>query len=135
MDSLNQHRSSGVALLEAMLALALFGITVVSLVGVLRNMSLLTVESSRRAHALNHAQSLLEAELRSYQVIEGVTRTGPDDLGISYEVRVEPHLELVNQTGSTLPGMYRILVIATWREGAQIETLEAETLRNALLYR
>ncbi len=137
MDSVtvSNLRPAGVALLESLLALALFGVAIVALVGILKEMSLITVESTARQHALSQTQSLLEEQLRSPQIEEGTSEVGPDERGIRYRVVVAQETSLVTRQGMILPGMYWIQVTASWDEGGRTERVEAETLRNALLYR
>tara|TARA_R110002096_G_scaffold54517_13_gene140603 strand:- start:9691 stop:10110 length:420 start_codon:yes stop_codon:yes gene_type:complete len=138
MDSvspnLRRSRNTGVALLEAMLALAVFGLVTVSLVGALRSMSLLTIESAQEAHAVQAMRTLMEQQLHSQEVEPGVTRIGPDELGVSYQVNINPEVSIIDGNGIALPDLYQIEVIAAWKEGDRTQSRRAETLKNALLY-
>ncbi len=125
---------SGIALLEAMLALALFGLVTVSLVGALQNMTLLAVESTQQTSAIHGMRSLMEESLRGPSIETGTQEIGPDEMGILYQVSVTPDLTQVNENGLALPDLYLIEVSATWQEGNRRESLTAETLRNVQLY-
>lgn len=138
MDSVatitHSSRKAGIALLEAMLALAVFGLVTVSLVGALRNMSLLTIETAQETHAIQAMRTLMEQRLHSPELELGVKKIGPDELGISYRVKMDPEDSLRDENGLALPGLYQIEVTASWKEGEQVRSLSAETLKNVQLY-
>lgn len=138
MDSVKPNaqssRKAGIALLEAMLALAVFGLVTVSLVGALRNMSLLTIETAQETHAIQAMRTLMEQRLHGSELELGVAKIGPDELGISYRVKMDPENSLLDENGVVLPGLYQIEVTASWKEGEQVRSLSAETLKNVQLY-
>ncbi len=137
MDSLGlspRLASGGVALLEALFAVAIFGLVAVSLLGALRDLGQLSVETGIESAILLQMRALLEEELRDPLVELRSRSLGPDSSGVTYFVTTQPELRR-NRSGQPLDGLYSILVRAEWREGTRPQFREATTLRHASLYR
>ncbi|MEO0448351.1 MAG: hypothetical protein AAF191_19990 [Verrucomicrobiota bacterium] len=120
--------SSGVALLEALLALTLFSLVAVSLVIAVSNLGDLVADQKRHSLVTNRVQTLLEEKLRLPQISTGEERVGPDELGVRYVTEVrEPSLE--SDEGVALVGLFEIIVTASWRERDNTERIQADALR------
>jgi hypothetical protein len=136
MDPVTRFRSprAGVALLEAMFAVAIFGLAAVALLAAVRDLGRLAVESDVEGHVHARLRGLLEEELRDGAIRERTRTVGPDDFGVRYAISVATERP-TNRNGLPLEGLFRIRVRAEWKDGGVAEAREADALRYAPLYR
>ena len=127
----------GFTLLEAILALGVFGIACLSLFRALNEISLTTVESAENSVVTERMRSYLTEILRNPRLLPGETETEPDSEGYVFRALVE-ELPLQTETGKQLRQMYtvRIEALRSPPGGGNLEIVdEAETYRFAPLYR
>lgn len=124
----------GAVLLEAMLALAVFGTVAIALVDAINSVGKLAIESRTDLQAVRKVQSLLE-EYSKLPVVEELDQVfSEDDSDLRYRVVVAP-AEVRNEDDLLLNQLFTIHVTAKWRDGSGTRTLSGETLRYAPMYR
>lgn len=124
----------GFALLEAMLALAVFAIVGTSLAAAMHSIGK-TAATIRKEMVLTR---ILDSELQRVvslpQLEEGVEEVYIEEGEIDMRIEVLPIEELENEEGRLLQQMYSIRVTAYWREGLENREETVETWRYANLY-
>ena len=131
-----RHHGSvrGAVLLEAMLALAVFGTVAIALVDAINSVGKLAIESRTDLQAVRKVQSLLE-EYSKRPLIEELDQVfSEDDSDLRYRVVVTP-AEVRNEDDLLLNQLFTIHVTAKWRDGSGDRSLSGETLRYAAMYR
>ena len=128
--------ASGFVLLEALFAIAIFGIVAVSLTSALN----LVGEAATRARDDNTIIRLIEGELtfrsKAPRIQEGEFEVEPEGTGVLLRTIIEPIEDLENMEGALVPEMFRITTTAFWIDTSDIEQeVSAETWRYARLYR
>jgi prepilin-type N-terminal cleavage/methylation domain-containing protein len=127
----------GFTLLETILALMIFSIAVVSLVGAINGMG----NASTEARRTREVQAQLET------LILEITRHVPQEIvagqrsyekstnrdGVEYRIAMAA-VELTNQDGQPLQGIYSVKAEAHWTDGGHKEALNAETMLFPPLY-
>jgi type II secretory pathway pseudopilin PulG len=143
----HQRRAGGVALIEVILALALFSTAAISL---LRALTVLS-QAANNAKVEMRMMAVLQSTLTQYArqpTIEETLRpiiSEPDELGVWTETTIlemnEKNRNLLQtdegeQGGrQQLQQMYHIMVTAYWELGTQRSESSAETYRYAQLFR
>ena len=125
------RRASGMTLLEVVLALAVFSIAALALVGTLNKVAEVGVESQRLLEVEQQLESLVDEYSKAPQVTELDEQIKPGADGVAYRVVVQLVKDLKNQDGRFLQNTYRIQAFARWNEGGGPIELQAETLRYA----
>ena len=125
------RRASGMTLLEVVLALAVFSIAALALVGTLNKVAEVGVESQRLLEVEQQLESLVDEYSKAPQVTELEEQIKPGADGVAYRVVVQLVKDLKNQDGRFLQNTYRIQAFARWNEGGGPIELQAETLRYA----
>lgn len=118
-------------LLEVVLALAVFSIAALALVGTLNQISEAAVESQALLEIEQTLESLIDEYGKAPQIrnLEEDIKPGPD--GVAYRVKVEQVKDLKNKDGRFLQDMFRIIAIARWDDGSGVIEVQADTLRYA----
>ncbi|MCB1235633.1 MAG: hypothetical protein KDM91_11225 [Verrucomicrobiae bacterium] len=121
---------AGFSLLEVVLALGLFTMAAVSLVGALNDIGRYTADSVRESWVTEKLRSTLIEVGKNPRLEEMRVSFDPDASGTFVSVEVE-RFEARSVKGENLPNLYRIkAVVARKRPGGHEEVLgEAETLR------
>jgi hypothetical protein len=133
------HHRRGLAaafsLLEVVLALGLFGLAAVGLMGALNEVSRHTLDTVEESWITEHLRSLLTEISKNPQVQPGEISFDADRNGISYTAVIEQH-EPVSAKGETLQNLLHIKVTALRNLGkGRTEVVgEAETLRYLPLF-
>ncbi len=129
---------SAFTLLEVMLALMVFSMAVVALVGAINGIGNASTESRVYREVESRLESLMTeisrmppdpAAFAGDRTIEKTIREN----GVEYRIKKAP-AEITNKDGGTLPEMYSVKATARWKEGRQNEELSAETLVYPPLY-
>jgi len=137
MSSSRNH--SGFTLLEVMLALMVFSMAVVALVGAINGIGNASTES----------RVYREVESRLESFMTEITRMPPDpsvpiggdrtsektvrENGVEYRIKKAP-VEITNKDRQVLPDMFTVKATARWKEGGHDEELSAETIVYPPLY-
>lgn len=128
-------KEKGFTLLEVLLALAVFTIVAVSLTVAMNQIGLLAMDSALRARQLELVNSYLTEASKGMELEEGVREIKLPDTEFIIQIEIEP-VELQNQDGELLEGMYRVAVRALKDvPGGERDVVEeAETYRYQALY-
>ena len=118
-------------LLEVVLALAVFSIAALALVGTLNQISEAAVESQTLLEVEQSLESLIDeyGKMPQMRNLEENIKAGAD--GVAYHVKVEQVKDLRNKEGLFLPNMFRIEATARWNDGSGVIELKADSLRYA----
>lgn len=118
-------------ILEVVLALAVFSIAVMALVGTLNQVALAGVESQKLLEVEQTLESLIDEYGKMPQIaeMEQEIKAGAD--GVAYKVRIQQVKDLRNQEGRFLQNTFRIQVVGRWLDGGSAVEMSAETLRYA----
>jgi prepilin-type N-terminal cleavage/methylation domain-containing protein len=121
----------GMTLLEVVLALAVFSIAALALVGTLNQISEAAVETQILLEVEQSLESLIDeyGKMPQMRNLEEDIKAGSD--GVAYRVKVEQVKDLKNQDGRFLQDMFRIEAIARWNDGSGVIEMKQETLRYA----
>jgi len=130
---IDRRTERGVALLEVLLAVAVFALAATGFVVALHRTGKLAAGSQRELRITRALESALEETLSLPTLEEGKTTVELDDGGMEVDTVVEP-LEIENQEGELLQEMWRIEVTVLWLEGDKWEERSAETWRYGRLY-
>lgn len=127
-------RVRGMTLLEVVLALAVFSIAALALVGTIQQIADAGIESQKLLEIEQGLESLLDeyGKMPQLREMEQELKPGTDD--VAYRIAIELVRDLRNQDGRFLQNTYRILVTARWNEGGAPVEVSAETLRYAGAY-
>ena len=124
-------------LLEVVLAIGVFAIAVTGFVVALHQTSDLGFQTRREMRLTRLLESALAKAMSQPVLEEGTTSEAVEEManeGMQMETTVEPMTEIENEDGQILQEMYRIVVRATWFEGAVPQEMTAETWRYSRLY-
>lgn len=123
------------SLLEVVLALAVFGISAVALMGALNEVSRHTLDTVEESWVTERLRSLLTEISKNPQVQPGELTFDPDLSGIAYTALIEEY-EARSAKGESLRNLLRIKVTAVRPlGGGRSEVVEeAETLRYLPLF-
>lgn len=130
---------SGFTLLEVMLALMVFGIAVVALVGAINGVGMASTESRMYREVQAKLDSLMtemtrmppdQSQLSNDKTEEKTVKEN----GVEYRLKKAPVIDLVNIDGQTLPDMFAVKGVARWKEGGADHEMSAEELVYPPLY-
>lgn len=121
----------GMTILEVVLALAVFSIAVMALVGTLNQVALAGVESQKLLEVEQTLESLIDEYGKMPQIAEMEQEIKPGVDGVAYKVRIQQVKDLRNQEGRFLQNTFRIQVVGRWLDGGSAVEMSAETLRYA----
>lgn len=124
---------SGFALLEVLLALAVFSIAATGFVVALHRSADLAMLTQREIRITRVLESALHEALSLPTLEEGKTTLELEDSGMEIDTLIEP-IEIENQDGQLLQEMFKIEVTVFWVEGDEWQERSAETWRYARLY-
>ena len=118
-------------LLEVVLALAVFSIAALALVGTLNQISEAAVESQTLLEVEQSLESLIDeyGKMAQMKNLEENIKARAD--GVAYHVKVEQVKDLKNKEGLFLQNMFRIEATARWNDGSGVIELKADSLRYA----
>ncbi len=121
----------GMTLLEVVLALAVFSIAALALVGTLNQISEAAVESQMLLEVEQSLESLIDeyGKVPQMRNLEENIKPGAD--GVAYHVKVQQVKDLKNREGRFLQDMFRIEAVARWNDGSGVIELQADSLRYA----
>jgi type II secretory pathway pseudopilin PulG len=118
-------------LLEVVIALAVFSIATVALVGAINKIADTATDSQKFLEVEQTLESLIDEYGKMPQLRELEEDIKPGNDGVAYRVIIELVRDLKNQDGIFLTDMYRIQAIARWNDGSGPTEVSAETLRYA----
>lgn len=124
-------RAAGMTLLEVVLALAVFSIAALALVGSLNQIATVGVDSQRLLEIEQSLESLIDEYGKTPQLRELDEALEPGADSVQYRVVIQLIKDLRNQDGRFLQGMFRIQASARWDEGGGPIEVQAETVRYA----
>ena len=118
-------------LLEVVLALAVFSIAALALVGTMNQIAEAATESQTILEIEQTLESLIDeyGKIPQMRNLEEDIKPGSD--GVAYRVKVEQVKDLRNQDGQFLQDMFRIQAFARWDDGGGVIELEADSMRYA----
>ncbi len=118
-------------LLEIVLALAVFSMAAMALVGTLNKIADAGSDSQRLLEVEQSLESYIDEFGKMPQIRELEEDIKADADGVAYRVVIQQIKDLKNQEGRFLQNMFRIQVTARWYEGKAPIELQAETFRYA----
>ncbi|WP_133793414.1 type II secretion system protein [Prosthecobacter fusiformis] len=123
------HR--GMTLLEVVMALAVFSIAALALVGTLNQIAAAGTDSQRILEIEQSLESLIDeyGKMPLIRELDEQIKAGED--GVAYRVIIEQVKDLQNQDGRFLQNTFRVLAVARWDEGSGAIEMQAETYRYA----
>lgn len=124
-------RVPGMTLLEVVIALAVFSIAVVALIGTINKVADTATDSQRFLEVEQTLESLIDEFGKMPQLRELEENIKPGADGVAYRVTVELVRDLKNKDGRFLQDIYRIRASARWNDGGGPAEISAETLRYA----
>jgi hypothetical protein len=119
-------RRRGYALLDVVLAVALFGITATGLMRVMQRVSETSTGFSRDRYLQSQIEGLL-SEKRKLKVDAMASEVVDELTGITFRTYVEP-LELDNGEGRELTGLYKLTAEAIFLDDGGEQTERAEII-------
>lgn len=127
-------RNSGMTLLEVVMALAVFSLAVVALVGTINKVADTATDSQRLIEVEQTLESLIDefGKMPQIRELEQAIKPGPD--GVAYRVVIEQVKDMKNKDGRFLQDTFLIRAIARWNDGGGPSEISAETLRYAGAY-
>lgn len=121
-------------LLEVVLALAVFSIAALALVGTLNQIAEAASESQILLEVEQNLESLIDEYGKMPQMRELEEEIKPGSDGVAYRVKVEMVKDLRNKDGRFLQDMYKITAIARWNDGGGVMELQADSMRYAVVF-
>ncbi len=118
-------------LLEVVLALAVFSIAALALVGTLNQIAEAASESQILLEVEQNLESLIDEYGKMPQMRELEEEIKPGSDGVAYRVKVETVKDLRNKDGRFLQDMFKITAIARWNDGGGVMELQADSMRYA----
>jgi len=118
-------------LLEVVLALAVFSIAALALVGTINQIAEAGTDSQRLLEIEQSLESYIDEYGKMPQIREMTEEIKPGADGVAYRVLIQQVKDLQNQEGRFLQNTFRIQVIARWDEGGGAIEMQAETYRYA----
>lgn len=125
--------AAGFTLVEVLLAMALFGLVMASLVQALALVSKAAVRNGDEVRIVRNLETLLTEASKASRLEERDEFLDEVD-GIAYELVVEEMTEIYNMDEQPLQGMWRIAVTATFERNGELIERVAETFRYEPLY-
>lgn len=118
-------------LLEVVMALAVFSIAALALVGMINKIADVATDSQKFLEVEQTLESLIDEYGKVPQMRELEEDIKPGADGVSYRVIIEQVKDLKSQDGSFLQEIFHIRVFARWNDGGGPTEIMAETLRYA----
>ena len=118
--------SRGYALLDVVLAVALFALTVTGLVGVLQSINETSAELARE-RVIQHQLTSLLAETKVMPVSSMNSERLDEVTDITYRTYVEA-MELDNGEGNALSDLYLLTAEAEFMDGSELQTESAKLI-------
>ena len=128
------HGRRGFALLEVLLAVAVFSMAATGFVVALHRTGDVAALTRREMKIVRVLESSLNEALSLPTLEEGKTTLELEDLGMEVDTLIE-QIEIENMEGELLPEMFRIEVTVYWLEGDDWQERSAETWRYGRMYR
>jgi type II secretory pathway pseudopilin PulG len=134
------NASAGFTLLEAMLAVFIFGMAAMALVETVNTGGRTSLDARQKGNIRSRLDNLLlEATRDPLWMVENqrvplVSENEVRDGGFTFNIRREP-LELKNEDGNPLQGLYMVRVTARWMDGGREHSEVAETWAYPLMFR
>ncbi|MFM2176269.1 MAG: hypothetical protein RL015_367 [Verrucomicrobiota bacterium] len=128
---ISNARRQGMTLLEVVLALAVFSIAALALVGTLNQIAEAASESQILLEVEQNLESLIDEYGKMPQMRELEEEIKPGSDGVAYRVKVETVKDLRNKDGRFLQDMFKITAIARWNDGGVVMELQADSMRYA----
>ncbi len=121
----------GFTLLEVLLAVFVFSIAVVSLVGAIQQIGTASTDARRHQEIVARLESImLEITRNPPQQLtsspDAPFELNTKDAGVDYHVTIKK-LELQNQDNAPLQGLYQVRAVAQWMEANKPQDMSAET--------
>jgi len=126
-----ESRPKGMTLLEVVLALAVFSMAAMALVGTLNKIAEAGTDSQILLEVEQSLESLIDEYGKVPQLKELEEEIKPGADGVGYRVVIQQVKDLKNQEGRFLQSMFRIQATARWDDGSGPVEVQAETLRYA----
>ena len=126
-----RKRLGGFTLLEVLLALSVFSIAALALVGTLSQIARVSSDSQRLLEIEQSLESFIDEYGKMPQIRELEEQIKPGADGVAYRVLIQQVKDLQNQEGRFLQNTFRIQVTARWDDGDGVTELNAETYRYA----
>lgn len=131
-----QH--SAFTLVEVILALMVFSMAVVALVGAINGIGSASTESRVYREVESRLESLLTeiSRMPPDPAVAGgdrITEKTIRENGVEYRIKKAP-VEITNKDDAILPEMFTVKATARWKDGGQNQELNAETLVYPPLY-
>lgn len=122
---------AGMTLMEVVLAMAVFSVAALALVGTLDQIARVSMDARRTLEVEQNLESLVDEFGKTPQIkeLDEQIKAGKD--GIAYRVIITLVRDLRNQEGRFLQNTFRVKAIARWNEGYGPIEMEAETYRYA----
>lgn len=121
-----QQHKSGYALLDVVLAVALFGITVTGLIGVLQSIGETSGAFARDQVIMRQLQTSL-AEKQRLSPSQMTAEWRDETLAVTFRTVAEPY-QIDNGEGAELEDLYRLTATATYEDEGGEQTISAVLL-------
>ncbi|MCW0220575.1 MAG: prepilin-type N-terminal cleavage/methylation domain-containing protein [Prosthecobacter sp.] len=121
----------GMTIMEVLLALAVFSIAAMALVGTLNQIAMVSNDSERLLEIEQSLESLIDEYGKMPQIRELDEQIKPGADGVAFRVLIQQVKDLQNQEGRFLQNTFRIQATARWDEGTGPIEIQAETYRYA----
>lgn len=121
----------GMTLFEVLVALAVFSIAAMALVGTLNAVAEAGIQSRRLLEVDQALESLIDEYGKMPQILELDEQIKPGPDGVAYRVVIQQVKDLRNKDGRFLQNTFRIQAIARWNDGSGPMEVSADTLRYA----
>lgn len=122
---------AGMTLMEVLLALAVFSIAAMALVGTLTQIASVSSDSQQLLEIEQSLESLIDEYGKMPQIREMEEQIKPGADGVAYRVLIQQVKDLQNQEGRFLQNTFRIQATARWDDGSGPIEMNAETYRYA----
>ena len=126
--------SSGMTLFEVILALALFTTAAVALVVTINSIGSAVLEARNMRAVQQGLESVMDEYSKTPQIVELDKELKPGPDGIAYRVKITLMDKLKNKEGQPVSNIFRVQVLAKWKEDNRTMDMETETLRYAGMY-
>jgi len=123
------RRKGGFTLLEALLACAVFSIAALSLAQSLQLLGDLVTDVRQEEEIVRTARTILEEQRFLRPIREGEEALESPLPGVAFNTLITK-FEAENRDGQPIAGLFRIAVVARWKEGGKPRERTAEALCN-----
>ena len=130
----NARPARGMTLFEVILALALFTTAAVALVVTINTIGSAVIEARNMRAVQQGLESVMDESSKVPQITELDKELKPGPDGIAYRVKITLMDKLKNKDGQPISNIFRVQVLAKWREDNRPMEMDTETLRYAGMY-